>query len=299
MHCNFSTGTLMSDNIPESQQFYEMYLEFHEKIFKTHVNCMHHLVAVLPFEKLNQIDIAARLNQNKPILNEDNLIIDEKELEHIFDFIFPIFKKFSYHRKEQILRLEELNDRRKFSLANLVIAQVIHDKKKFAEFSNKYDVQTVLLEKIIELISSPYLELCAEFFNKKLAQFKWKQPFCPICGSMPSMAAVHEINGTRFLWCRFCDSTWSFSEMVCPFCLNNNLDSIQIIFLSNGRPVRIEACHNCKNYIKTIDELIVHQDYNLSVKYVETFYLDLLAKYYGYHLPDHIKFYLKSINNET
>ncbi|UCE04583.1 MAG: formate dehydrogenase accessory protein FdhE [bacterium] len=285
----------MSDNFVGLQQFYEMYLEFHERIFEIHVKCMQHLVAVLPFQKLNQINIATRLNQKKPILNKDNLIIAERELEHIFDLIFPTFKKHAYRSKEQILRLGELNDRRKFSLGKLVIAQIVGDNKKFTEISNKYDISVLLLEKLVEFVSSPYLELCAEFFNKKLAQINWEQPFCPICGSVPSMAKVNEKHSTRFLWCRFCDTTWSFPEMVCPFCLNDDLKSIRIIFLSDGRPVRIEACDNCKYYIKTIDELIVHQEYNFSVKYVETIYLDLLAKYCGYQMQDHIKFYLESI----
>jgi len=285
----------MSDNLLAPQQFYETFLEFHEKIFKTHVKCMHHLVAVLPFEKLNQIDISARINQNKPILTQDNLIINEKELEFIFDLIFPTFKKYSYRRKEQILRIEELNDRRKISLGELVLAHVVDDKNLFNEISDKYDIPAVLLEKIVEFVSTPYLELCAEFFNKKLAQVKWEQPFCPICGRTPSMAKVNEQEGTRDLWCRFCDNTWSFHEMVCPYCLNDDLKSIQIIFLSDGRPVRIEACDKCKNYIKTIDELVAYQEYNFSVKYVETFYLDMLAKFFGYHIQDHIKFYLESI----
>ncbi len=295
MHCNLSTGTQMSDNLQEPQQFYEMYLEFHENIFKTHVKCMQHLVAVLPFQKLNQIDITQRLNQKESILDENSFIIEEKEFEYIFDLIFPTFKKYLYRRKEQILRLEELNDKRKFSLNELVVAQVVGDKQKFTEISDKFDVPSILLESIIEFISSPYLELCAEYFNKKLLEFGWNQSFCPICGSSPSMARVNEHEGTRVLWCRFCDSTWSFHQHDCPFCFCNDLKYIRIIFLSDGKSIRIDACNNCKNYIKTINELIAFQKYNLSVKNVETYYLDLLANIFGYNVPNHIKFFLESI----
>jgi len=285
----------MSDKYLTQQQFYEMYLEFHERIFKIHVKCMERLVAVLPFEKLNQIDIAARLIQNKPILNESNLIIEEKDLEHIFDLIFPIFKKYSYRNKEPLLRLEELNDRRRISLRKLVIAQLRGDDQVFTDISKQYDIPSILLERIIEFVAVPYLELCAEYFNKKLSGFDWNQPFCPICGSMPTMAKVNESARTRFLWCRFCDSTWSFAEIKCPFCLNIDSKSIRIIFPSTNKPFRIDACDNCKNYIKTIDELIVNEKYNLSVKHVETYYLDILAKSLDYKIQNHLKFYLESI----
>jgi len=285
----------MNDISPGPNKFYETYLEFHEKIFTSHVKCMHHLVAVLPFDKLNQVDVAAHFSQNKPVLNEQNLIIEEKDLEYIFDLIFPIFKKYFYRRKEQLFRLEELNDRRKISLAKLIIAQVVRDKGPFNEISKKYDVPVILLEKVVEFISSPYLELCAEFFNKKLAQYNWKQPFCPICGSLPTMSLVNEKKSKRDLWCRFCDSSWSFPETVCPFCFNKDYSAQKIIFYSDKKPVRIDACDNCSNYIKTINEIMIQQKLSFSVKNVETFYLDLLARNLGYKTPNHIKVYLESI----
>jgi FdhE protein len=295
MHCNFSTGIQMSKNLVGPRQFYETYLEFHEKIFTSHVKCMHHLIAVLPFEKLNQIDVANRLNQRKPILGEDNFIIEEKELEYIFDLIFPTFKKYFSRMSAQIARIEDLYDKRKLTLGKLSIAQLIGDKNPFMEISKKYDVSTTLLEKVIEFISSPYLELCAEFFNKKLAQFSWKQPFCPICGNPPSMAIVNEKKSQRNLWCRCCDTVWSFYEMVCPFCLNPDSNSQKIIFHSDRKPIRIDACDKCNNYIKTIDELISQQNMHISVKNVETFYLDLLAKNLGYNPPGYISYFLESL----
>jgi len=156
-------------------------------------------------------------------------------------------------------------------------------------------VSATLLEKVAEFISSPYLELCAEFFNKKLAQFIWNQPVCPICGNPPSMAIVNEKKSQRHLWCRFCDTNWSFYEMVCPFCLNPEANSQKIIFHSDRKPIRIDACDKCNNYIKTIDELISQQNMHISVKNVETFYLDLLAKNLGYNTPGYINYFLESL----
>ena len=295
MHCNLSTGTLMSKNLVGPKKFFETYLEFHEQIFTSHVKCMHHLVAVLPFEHLNQSDITARLNQKKPILGEDNFILEEKELEYIFELIFPTFKKFFSRIAEQVARIEELYDKRKLPLGRLSIAQVVGDKNPSMEISKKHNVPVVLLEKVIEFVSSPYLELCAEFYNKKLAQFNWKQPFCPICGNVPTMAIVNEKKATRNLWCRFCDTTWSFDEMVCPFCLNSDAASQKIVFYSDRKPIRIDACDKCNNYIKTIDELISSQIMHISVKNVETFYLDMIAKILGYNTPSYIKYFLESL----
>ncbi len=285
----------MTEQRFKTRRFYDMYLEFHEKIFETHVKCMQRLIAVLPFQQLNQIDIAERINQQKPILHASNLIIGDKELEDIFDDIFPIVKEFSYRQKESLLRLEELNDRRKISIKELVIAQVFGDKQKFSEIAEKYDVPATLLQRIFEFVASPFLELCAEFFTKKLSSFDWNQPFCPICGNKPSMARVNDQANTRFLWCRFCDTNWQFQDMVCPFCDCHDLRTIKIIFPSDRKPFRIDACDSCKNYVKTVDELIADKKFNITVSYVETLYLDFLAKHCGYQLPNHFKFYLELV----
>ena len=86
----------MIDNI---QKYSKLYFEFHEKIFDVQVKCMQHLVAVLPFHKLNSIDVTARLSKKKPILDSEQLLIDDKNLEYIFDYILPVLKKYSYHRR--------------------------------------------------------------------------------------------------------------------------------------------------------------------------------------------------------
>ena len=285
----------MSTNL---QKFSKLYLEFHEKIFNVQVKCMQHLVAVLPFKKLSSIDAAARLTQKKPILDSENLLLDDKNLELIFDYIFPILKKYSYRKKEQILRLEELNDKRRFSLKQLVLALINNDHQIFVDISNRFDISVQVLEMIAELIASPYFELSAEYFTKKLSKIHWREPFCPVCGNMPSLAKINEQHQTKTLWCRFCDTTWLFYDKVCPHCMNDKIELQKFIFPSNRRPLRIEACDKCKNYLKTIVDMRPFEETNFSVVNVATYHLDLLAKKHGYNLNSYFKFYFEPTNKE-
>lgn len=289
----------MIENIDSPPRVFGTYVEFHEQLFKVHVRCMEHLLAVVPFDKLNQIDIAGRLSQQRPVLSNHDFIVDEKALEDVFDLTFPIIKQYSYRHKESILRLGELYDKRKISLSELVLTLLSGDASKVRGVSEQYDIPAVLMQQVIELVGAPYVELCAEFFNKKISRFEWHEPICPICGNQPAMARVNEQNQSRWLWCRYCDTTWSFPEMTCPFCLNQDRKNLQLIFASDKRPVRIDACNNCNRYLKTIDEMIDPEPVNMSVRYVATFHLDLLAQGCGYHLPDHFQFYLNLMEPRT
>lgn len=282
----------MIEKIASPAKVFGAYVEFHEQLFEIHVQCMKQLIAVFPFEKLNQINIADRLLQRQSVLTADDLVIDDNALEKVFDLVFPVIKQYSYRHKESIVRLGELYDKRKISLKDLVSTLLSGDASRVMSISEQYDIPAVLMQQVIELVGAPYVELCAEFFNKKISRFDWHEPTCPICGNHPAMAKVNEQSHKRWLWCRFCDTTWSFPEMTCPFCISQDRKQIQLIFPLDNGPFRIDACNNCKHYLKTIDEMIAPEPINFSVGNVATFKLDLLAKNHGYHLPDHFQFYL-------
>ncbi len=281
----------MSDTLKNLQRFSKFYIDIHENIFSVHVKCMQHLVAALPFQKLNRIDIEERLRLKQPILDPDSVNIEEKDLEQLFDFVFPVLKNYSYLRKEELRRIEELNDRRKFPLLQFFNALIRKDKQVFEAYSNKFDISSLLLEMVLELIAAPYFELSAEFFTKKLSKSNWREPFCPVCGSPPTMARINEQSGKKVLWCRRCNLTWNYYLDICPHCGDNNLQHRELIFFPNRKPYRIEACKKCHNYLKTVDNLITFAPVNFSVIHIATCYLDILAKIYGYQLNDYVKFY--------
>lgn len=284
----------MSENLSRLQQFYATYLEFHHKLFNIQLDCMKHLVALVPFEKLNQIDIGSRFSKKLPILGEDNFIFEDRNIELIFELIFPLIKQYFYRSKELLVRIEELYDRRKLPLGNLIIDQITRSKAQLRQLANKYNIPAIFIEKLVEYVSEPYLELCSEFFTKKLLQYHWDLPVCPICGGTPTMALVNERQMERKLWCRICDTTWSYPFIGCPYCFNQDASKVKHIFLSDRKPIRIDGCDQCHNYIKTIDAAIAEPIHNLSVEHVETVTLDLLARIMGYQASDSIKFYLET-----
>lgn len=283
----------MIDTTKNLQRFSKFYIDIHENIFNVHVKCMQHLVAALPFQKLNRIDIDERLKLKQPILDPEHTNLEEKDLEQLFDFVFPVLKNYSYLRKEELLRIEELNDRRKFPMMQFFDALIRKDKQVFDDFSRKFDISSLMLEMVMELAAAPFFELSAEFFTKKLSKSHWREPFCPVCGSAPTMARINEQSNTKILWCRRCNFTWNFYEGICPYCADDNIENQNLIFLSNRKPYRIEACKKCNNYLKTVDNLNSLVPVNFSVINIATYYLDLLAKIYGYSLNDYIQFYFE------
>ena len=276
-------GIYMSDDLLEQQQLFDNYLSFHENLLKVQVKKMQHLVAVVSFKKLNKIDINKKIKSGHHIITPQHLIIDEKELDDIFDEILPVIKKY-YNDSKELKRLEDLNDKRKFSIKVLVEKIVARNEENWQKLATELNVSKNILRKVGEYISAPYLELCAEYFNKKLKKQKWEQPFCPICGSYPSMAIVNDKKDYRILWCRLCDTEWKFKKDTCPFCLTNKLKQIKYIFPPEKSPNRIDACDKCKRYLKTIDEQLIIKKPNLVVENLASYRHDLIALQQGYQI---------------
>lgn len=279
----------MTENIFGQQQFYEKYLSFNEALLKAQVKNMKRLMASVSFEKLSKIDVQARIKSGRHIIDPRDIVIEENDLEELYDRILPIVKKY-YGENEELKRFDDLNDKRKFSLKVLVENLLLRNEDNWQSLSEKLNLSKNTLLKMAEYISAPYFEMCAEYFNQKFRLENWKQSFCPICGNEPSMAMVNEKKGYRVLWCCLCETEWRFKENVCPFCWCNDLKKIKHIFPQNSSSHRIDACDNCKKYLKTIDGQMITKVPNFVVEHFATYRLDILAHEKGYKM--HITPYL-------
>lgn len=265
----------MTNILKEKQQLFENYIDYHEALFKTQVKIMQRLIATIPFQKLSRINIEQKLDKGEFIISIDNFLVEEKELDHIFDELFPVLLK--YNNNDELHRLEDLYDKRKIHLKELVRHLLSRDFQTLNEISEKFNLSIRLLQRVVELISSPYLELCSEYFIKKIESKGWYKPHCPICGNHPTIGRSNEKGTYRILWCPICATEWKFKNNVCPFCENSDLKSIKYIFPPDNTANRIEACDKCGHYIKIIDADILPDDPNFTINNLSTYYLDVIA----------------------
>ena len=106
---------------------------------------------------------------------------------------------------------------------------------------------------------------------------------CPFCGAMPAMARIENKSGNRKLWCSVCNQEWYFKRIQCPFCLNEDQETLDYFFLDDGKSYRVDVCRVCNDYIKTV----LSNDFDLEevdflLADIDTSYLDLLAKQEGF-----------------
>ncbi len=151
-------------------------------------------------------------------------------------------------------------------------------KEMAAEAQIEYDVFQLLAEQAI----SPFISRYAEELAGSINQSKWLRGYCPMCGKEPAISKLEEESGRRWLFCPLCHTEWLFKRLACPFCENDNQQSLRYFFVENDEVHRVDVCDRCKRYIKTIDCRQINRRINMFAENLSTLALDIVAEKEGF-----------------
>lgn len=114
----------------------------------------------------------------------------------------------------------------------------------------------------------------------------WEYGHCPLCGSLPRLARL-EKDGGRVLGCSRCGQEWSFPRLKCPYCLTEKQTDLYYLSVDH-EGYRIQACRQCRGYLKTVDSRVFEETSPLEVEDLVTMHLDLIAADQGLIYPDQV-----------
>jgi len=139
---------------------------------------------------------------------------------------------------------------------------------------------------LINQALSPFIADYAGKLGEIADSSKWLRGYCPICGKEPLIGRLEEETGRRWLFCTLCHTEWLFKRLVCPFCENDDQESLRYFFAEGDESHRIDVCDKCKRYIKTIDYRRMDNIMNLFVETLSTLALDIIADKEGFRGGD-------------
>ncbi len=113
----------------------------------------------------------------------------------------------------------------------------------------------------------------------------WTHGHCPVCGSLPLMSSLRDKEGRRFATCSFCLADYRVRRLGCCFCGEEDQNKLVFYDTPDAPGYRIDACEQCKNYIKTADFRALDKASVPSLDDLESLPLDYLAMERGYARP--------------
>ena len=229
---------------------------------------------------IDEKQIKQRKKQGKALIDKDKIKIDGKFLEELSGDFWQILKDYSD------LGDKEGNHKKKINIEKLTRLVLAGDLAGLKSLARKINLQEELLLFLGSNLAQAILGAYAYKLQEKVDN-GWLKEYCPICGSSPCMGKFAREDGKRILYCQFCGTQWVYRRIMCPFCGNDDHNSLRYFFTEENSPYRVDVCDKCKRYIKGIDERKLPEGKNidLSFEYMNTLYLDVLAQKDGYQNP--------------
>jgi FdhE protein len=139
-----------------------------------------------------------------------------------------------------------------------------------------------LVELFIEESLRPALEKVTARYGAAVRKADWMEGYCPICGREPKIGEIRDEEESRYLFCNQCGFEWNYLRIKCPFCGNEEQQSLAYFTIEGDERYRVDVCNECKRYIKIVDFREAKQKADLDVEDIATIHLDMLANEEGY-----------------
>ncbi len=232
----------------------------------------------IPRLDLNSAAICDRLNQGLPLIGFDELDLDWSLLQATFVEVTSAFAKHPKLFGPAPKSLVEIGGHHQY-LKEAVRAWYKMTRLPTAVVPD--GVNECLLEDIIQATLKPFLAGYSKVLLSSVNQERWRRGYCPICGGNPDFALLDKEYGARWLVCSRCDTEWLFQRLECPYCGNQNQNTLA--YFTDGEGVyRLYVCEQCRTYIKAIDLRRTESEVLLPLERVLTLNMDRQAQEHKY-----------------
>ncbi len=236
----------------------------------------------IPRPDLNGEAISDRLDQGLPLIGLDELDLDWSLLQATFVEVTSAFAKHPKLFGPVPKSLVEIGGNHQY-LKEAVRAW--YKMTRLPAVVVPDGVNECLLEDIIQVTLNPFMVGYSKVLLSSVNQERWRRGYCPICGGNPDFALLDKEYGARWLVCSRCDTQWLFQRLECPYCGNQNQNTLAY-FTDDEGVYRLYVCEQCRTYIKAIDLRRSKSEVLLPLERVMTLGLDRQGEEKGYK-PGH------------
>ncbi len=202
---------------------------------------------------LDDREIDSRLLAGTPLIDPEQLVIDYVTFNRLFQELKGILARKSRKADARDLKF----------LKNVELSEDDVEQLGRAWLEGREEFLTSRTEELDVDFSVLFLLLHATFsvcFRKLAGELhpladldQCPGADCPVCGAPPVMGFHRDGDGLRVLECSLCGSRWGTPRMICLFCGSPDQKKLKYLFVNEDQSRRIQACENCRTYIKIID----------------------------------------------
>lgn len=167
----------------------------------------------------------------------------------------------------------------------LVGAAVRQDSAEVGALAAAAGVDGGALSAVAHLATLPLLQSCGRLLEGLLPRY-WPSGYCPVCAAWPILVERRGLDRSRQLRCGRCAVGWESQWLCCVYCGERDHRRLgSLVPEGHGEVLRVEICHSCGGYLKSVATLQKIPALELLLRDLETLELDLVAVDRGYGRP--------------
>jgi formate dehydrogenase maturation protein FdhE len=219
--------------------------------------------------------------EDRPALRPADVFFEDRLLEKLLNGLSSALTA-SDGNRETLDRLSRTAGKDPRFLARLAQDTALGPEKgvleSLAEASGSH-VEAILF--FGRVLAAPFVTHAVGRLKQRDVRLPKSYGMCPWCGSPPGLARLVGGEGRRLLCCSLCGEHWPHALLKCPVCRDE--EGQDRLWLDPEDACFVQACGNCRAYLKTVDEQKLPEGETAIplVWATATMHLDLIAEREG------------------
>jgi FdhE protein len=238
--------------------------------------------------------LTARVRQGVPMLHDQPALVDIHFAADLFSRLVNVLQQRDDPELQARLRsVAGAAEAGRLDPERLFGEGFVQHQDHLAEIARAIDVDAELLATLAAQATAPLLRAYAHHLLPLIERADdgsadgaaWQRGYCPICGGWPMLGELRGVELAQYLRCGACGSGWRWPRLSCPYCANDDYQSLHTLTVDGEQRFRISICELCQGYLKIGNAFDPPSAELLPLDDAATLHLDVAAIERGYRRP--------------
>jgi FdhE protein len=238
-----------------------------------------------------------KLERGVPLLHREDVYLDDGFIRDVFGRLVNLLRS-RPDTADKAADLAEAAYEHRLHVEHVIAEAFVNHPEHVEQVALLAGVNPELLATVAQLSARPILTAYARQLAPALRTAQWTRGYCPLCGGWPVLAEMRGAELLRHLRCGRCGADWTAGRLFCPFCGNDDHDSLGYLRVEGERRFRVDVCRRCGGYLKAGNSFDPSPPEILALDDLASVHLDIAALERDHVRPSEPGFRLELLGGE-
>jgi len=226
--------------------------------------------------KIDEIQAKA----GKPMIQQVMLFLPEDPWQQIAGAMIPAIHRGFLGLREDLNKLESLIQKGNINLFDYFKDYAVNGEATITQWVKDWGIGSPSIIFLLKNIMRVVLEKRKREFGWQ--DIAWEKGYCPVCGTLPTIATIKEKIAEQWLHCSTCGHDWKYERLLCPGCEHEGQQETDYFFIEDKDREAAFVCETCKRYLITLNRVSDINVRDLDLSAISLIHLDLIMQEKGF-----------------